>query len=74
MVPLARNVCGHSLAGLVWERQFEEVLVEHGWEEVPKYGRSSETRCIFVSVCGLHLWKKLMNNVDLEELGTNWTT
>ena len=26
VVPLERNLYGHSLAGLLWERQFEEVL------------------------------------------------
>ena len=30
VVPLARNVCGHQLAGLLWERQFENVLMENG--------------------------------------------
>ena len=25
VVLLARNLCGHPLAGLLWERQFEEV-------------------------------------------------
>ena len=28
-----RNFFGHSLAGLLWERQFEKVLIENGqWE------------------------------------------
>ena len=31
---LERNLYGHPLAGLFWERQFEEVLLEHVWEKV----------------------------------------
>ena len=31
VVPLERNLCGHPLAGLSWERQFEEVVLELGW-------------------------------------------
>ena len=33
VVPLEWNFCGHPLAELVWERQFEKVLLEHGWEK-----------------------------------------
>ena len=35
VVPLERNLYGHPLSGLLWERQFEQVLLQHGWEEVP---------------------------------------
>ena len=31
VVPLERNLCGLSLAGLSWERQFEKVLFKYGW-------------------------------------------
>ena len=34
VVPLERNLYGHPLVGLLWERQVEEVLLEHGWETV----------------------------------------
>ena len=34
VVPLERNLYGHLLAGLLWEMQFEKVLLEHGWEKV----------------------------------------
>ena len=27
VVPLERNLCGHTLAGLLWERHFEKVLL-----------------------------------------------
>ena len=35
VVPLERNLYGHPLAGLLWERQLEEILLEHGLEKVP---------------------------------------
>ena len=37
VVPLERNLYGHPLAGLLWERQFEKVLLQHGWEKVPNW-------------------------------------
>ena len=33
VVSLERNLYGHLLAGLSWERQFEEVLLKLGWEK-----------------------------------------
>ena len=38
-----RNLYGHPLAGLLWERQFEKVLSEHGWEKVLNW------ECLFVN-------------------------
>ena len=32
VVPLERNLNGHPLAGLLWERQFEKILLKHGLE------------------------------------------
>ena len=81
VVPLQRNLCGHPLAGLLWERQFEKVLLKYGWEKVPNW------KCLFVdSEKGLSLsvcvddikpagkkqninptWKIPMKDVDLEE-------
>ena len=81
VVPLERNLLGHPLAGLLWERQFEKVLSEHGWEKVPNW------ECLFVNrEKGLLLsvyvddfklagkkpnidptWKILMKDVDLGE-------
>ena len=37
VVPLERNLYGHLLAGLVWERRFEKVLLKHGWEKIPNW-------------------------------------
>ena len=30
VVPLERNLYGHPLAGLLWLRQFEKILLKHG--------------------------------------------
>ena len=37
VVPLERNLYGHPLAGLLWERQFEKFLLKHGWEKIPNW-------------------------------------
>ena len=42
VVPLQRNLYGHLLAGLKWERQFEKILLKHGWEKFPNW------ECLFV--------------------------
>ena len=34
VVPLERNLYGHPLAGLLWERQFEKILLKYGREKV----------------------------------------
>ena len=50
VVPLERNFYGHPLAGLLWERQFEKILLKHGWEKIPNW------ECLFVHrVKGLFL-------------------
>ena len=41
-VVLERNLYGHLLAGLLWERPFENVLLKFGWEKVPNW------ECLFV--------------------------
>ena len=38
VVPLERNLHGHPVAGFLWERQFEEVLLGLGWEQSTKLG------------------------------------
>ena len=42
VVPLERNLYGHPLAGLLWERQFEKILLKNGWEKIPNW------ECLFV--------------------------
>ena len=43
VAPLERNLYGHPLAVLLWERQFEKVLLNYGWEKVPT------RECLFVN-------------------------
>ena len=40
VVPLERNLYGHPLAGLLWEKQFEKILLKQDWEKVSKLGMS----------------------------------
>ena len=39
---LERHLYGHPSAGLLWDRQFEESLLERGWEKLPIW------ECMFV--------------------------
>ena len=41
-VLVERNLYGHPVAGLWWKRQFEKILLQHGWEKV------SNWECFFV--------------------------
>ena len=34
VVPLERNLYGHPLTRLLWERQLEKILLKYGWEKV----------------------------------------
>ena len=58
-VPLERNLYGHPLAGLLWERQFEKILLKYGWEKV------SNWECLFV-----HREKGLFSSVYVDDI--NW--
>ena len=40
VVPLERNLYGHPLAGLLWERQFEKILSKSVWSS---FGRTQHT-------------------------------
>ena len=57
VVPLERNLYGHPLAGLLWERQFEKILLKHGWEKIPNW------KCVFV-----HLEKRLLLSVYVDDI------
>ena len=37
VVLLERNLYCDPLAGLLWERQFEKILLKHGWEKIPNW-------------------------------------
>ena len=48
-----RNLYGHPLAGLLWERQIEKILLKHGWENSSKlwmFIRTSWKKGLFLSV------------------------
>ena len=57
VVPLARNLYGHPFALLLWERQFEKVLLKHGWEKIPNW------ECLFV-----HCEKGLFLSVYVDDI------
>ena len=61
VVPLERNLYGHLLAGLLWERQFEEVLMELGWDKVPRW------ECLFV-----HRKQGLFLSVFVDAIKNGW--
>ena len=81
MVLLERNLHGHPLAGLLWERQIEKALKELGWEKVPNWEclLVHRKQKLFLSVyvddikmAGKKqnlalMWKKLMKDVYIEE-------
>ena len=71
VVLLERNLYGHPLAGRLWERQVEEVLLEHGWEKVPKWECmfANREKRLFLSVCGRYKigWEKAEHSSDLEK-------
>ena len=55
VVPLGRNLHGHPLAGLLWERQFEKILLQARLGEGSKLGmliRAPSKRVILIRVCG----------------------
>ena len=57
VVPLERDLYGHPLAGLLWERQFEKILLKHGWEKIPNW------ECLFV-----HREKGLFLSVYVDDI------
>ena len=57
VVPLERNLYGHPL----WERQFEKILLQHGWEKV------SNWECLFV-----HREKRLFLSVYKDDKKNGW--
>ena len=57
VVPLERNLYGHPLTGLLWKRQFEKILMKHGWEKFPNW------ECLFV-----HREKGLFLSVYVDDI------
>ena len=60
VVLLEGNLYGHPLAGPLWERQFENILLQHGGEKVPTW------ECLFV-----HRDKGLFLSVYVD-ITSNW--
>ena len=56
VVPFERNLYGHPLAGLLWERQFEKASVYV--DDIKMAGKKQNLA---------RMWRKLMKNVDIEE-------
>ena len=52
-----RNLYGHSLAGLLLERQFEKIFLKHDWEKVCNW------ECLFV-----HCEKGLILSVYVDDI------
>ena len=61
VVPLERNLYGHLLAGLLLERQLEEILLKHGWGKIPNW------ECLFV-----HREKGLFLSVYVDDIKIRW--
>ena len=59
VVPLERNLYGHLLAGPLWERQFEEVLLELGFKKVPNW------ECLFVHRKQGLFFSVLMDDINM---------
>ena len=57
VVPLERNLYGHPLAGLLWERQFEKILLQARLGKVPNW------ECLFV-----HREKGLFLSVYVDDI------
>ena len=57
VVPLERKLYGHPLARLLWEKEFENVLLKHGWEKIPNW------ECLFV-----HREKGLLLSVYVDDM------
>ena len=57
VVLVERNLYGHPLARLLWERQFEKILLMYGWEKV------SNLECLFV-----HREKRLFLSVYVDDI------
>ena len=70
VVPLGRNLYGHALEGLLWERQFEKVLLKYGWEKVQNWECSfvNREKGLFLSVYvdDMKLAGKKQHQSDLE--------
>ena len=60
MVPLERNLYYHPSARLLWERQFEEVLLGLWWETIPNWEcdfvHRKQGNCSYRKTCMISRW------------------
>ena len=73
VVSVERSLYGHPLAGLLRERQFEEILLKYVWEKFSKLGmlfRTPWKRVVLICGCGWHQmgWKETKHWSDVEVL------
>ena len=61
VVPFQRNLYCHPLAGLLWEKQFEKILLKHCWEKIPNW------ECLFV-----HSQKRVFSSVYVDDIKIGW--
>ena len=74
VVLVERNLYGHPLARLLWETQFEKVLLEHGWVKLlGMFLFQPSKRIILIRVCGRYQTgrKDRKHRIDLEN---SWKT
>ena len=78
--PLERNLYGHPLAGLLWERHLEEALLKLQWENIPGWEclYVHREKQLFLSVYVndfkmvgnaenlSNMWKRIRKNINLE--------
>ena len=59
VVVLERNLYGHLLEGLLWEMQFEKILLKYGWEKF------SNWECFFVHREKGFFWSVYVDDIKL---------
>ena len=79
VVLFERNVYGHPLAGFLWERPFEEVLMGLGLVKVTELGMlvcSSKTKIILIGMSGWHQhgWKEAEYGSCVEEIDEEFSS
>ena len=73
-VPLERNLDGHPLAGLSWERQFEKVPQKTVGKKVPNKTVGEETniepiwKVLTKGICTVILWEDYYRKGNLRKV------
>ena len=69
VVPSERNLYGHPLARLLWERHFEKILLKHGWGLfLGLLIGQPRKRAILICACGRYQngWHNRKHGTDFE--------